>query len=192
MNRNEMRSTLDEESVRLSKALGQNLLHDQNVLRRIAKSADLQPADQVAGRLEQVAKYVVGVKAQQGIAIEQNGGDATDNDGIECDGAGGARRSWISRMYEDQAGAASRPPCAFALILVGWSNPTHTAVTISGVKPTNHASENASVVPVLPAAGWSGIWARVPVPRMTFCSSTWVARQATWVLTTRSPEGVCS
>ena len=41
-----MRSTLDEESVRLSKALGQNLLHDQNVLRRIAKAADLQPADQ--------------------------------------------------------------------------------------------------------------------------------------------------
>ncbi len=46
MNRNEIRSTLDEESVRLSKALGQNLLHDQNVLRRIAKAADLQPADQ--------------------------------------------------------------------------------------------------------------------------------------------------
>ena len=46
MNRNEIRSTLDEESVRLSKALGQNLLHDQNVLRRIAKAADLQPDDQ--------------------------------------------------------------------------------------------------------------------------------------------------
>ena len=46
MNRSEMRSTLDEESVRLSKALGQNLLHDQNVLRRIAKAADLQPTDQ--------------------------------------------------------------------------------------------------------------------------------------------------
>ena len=46
MNPSEMRSTLDEESVRLSKALGQNLLHDQNVLRRIAKAADLQPADQ--------------------------------------------------------------------------------------------------------------------------------------------------
>ena len=45
MNRNEIRSTLDEESVRLSKALGQNLLHDQNVLRRIAKAADLHPAD---------------------------------------------------------------------------------------------------------------------------------------------------
>ena len=29
MNPNEIRSTLDEESVRLSKALGQNLLHDQ-------------------------------------------------------------------------------------------------------------------------------------------------------------------
>ena len=46
MNPSEMRSTLDEESVRLSKALGQNLLHDQNVLRRIAKAANLQPADQ--------------------------------------------------------------------------------------------------------------------------------------------------
>ena len=46
MNPSEMRSTLDEESVRLSKALGQNLLHDQNVLRRIAKAAYLQPADQ--------------------------------------------------------------------------------------------------------------------------------------------------
>ena len=42
MNRSEMRSTLDEESVRLSKALGQNLLHDQNVLRRIAKAAKLK------------------------------------------------------------------------------------------------------------------------------------------------------
>ena len=47
MNRNDIRNTLDEESVRLSKALGQNLLHDQNVLRRIAKAADLQEDDQV-------------------------------------------------------------------------------------------------------------------------------------------------
>ena len=47
MNRNDIRNTLDEESVRLSKALGQNLLHDQNVLRRIAKAADLQEEDQV-------------------------------------------------------------------------------------------------------------------------------------------------
>jgi len=46
MNRSEIRGTLDEESVRLSKALGQNLLHDQNVLRRIAQAADLQPDDQ--------------------------------------------------------------------------------------------------------------------------------------------------
>ncbi|MDG2213637.1 MAG: 16S rRNA (adenine(1518)-N(6)/adenine(1519)-N(6))-dimethyltransferase RsmA [Verrucomicrobiota bacterium] len=47
MNRNDIRTTLDEESVRLSKSLGQNLLHDQNVLRRIAKAADLQEEDQV-------------------------------------------------------------------------------------------------------------------------------------------------
>ena len=47
MTPSEMRSTLDEESVRLSKALGQNLLHDQNVLRRIVSAAELAPGDQV-------------------------------------------------------------------------------------------------------------------------------------------------
>ena len=45
MNRNNIQNTLDEKSVRLSKALGQNLLHDQNVLLRIAKAAELQPDD---------------------------------------------------------------------------------------------------------------------------------------------------
>ncbi len=45
MNRNDIHNTLDEKSVRLSKALGQNLLHDQNVLLRIAKAAKLQPDD---------------------------------------------------------------------------------------------------------------------------------------------------
>ena len=47
MNRNEIHNTLDEESIRLSKSLGQNLLHDQNVLRRIVKAGDLTTEDKV-------------------------------------------------------------------------------------------------------------------------------------------------
>ena len=47
MNKTDIRETLDEESIRLTKSLGQNLLHDQNVLRRIAKSGDLSPTDKV-------------------------------------------------------------------------------------------------------------------------------------------------
>ena len=47
MNRTDIRETLDEESIRLTKSLGQNLLHDQNVLRRIAKAGDLSPNDKV-------------------------------------------------------------------------------------------------------------------------------------------------
>ena len=47
MNKTDIRETLDEESIRLTKSLGQNLLHDQNVLRRIAKAGDLSPSDNV-------------------------------------------------------------------------------------------------------------------------------------------------
>jgi hypothetical protein len=47
MNKTDIRETLDEESIRLTKSLGQNLLHDQNVLRRIAKAGDLSPTDKV-------------------------------------------------------------------------------------------------------------------------------------------------
>jgi len=47
MNRNEIHNTLDEESIRLSKSLGQNLLHDQNVLRRIVKAGELTTEDKV-------------------------------------------------------------------------------------------------------------------------------------------------
>ena len=47
MNRTDIRETLNEESIRLTKSLGQNLLHDQNVLRRIVRTADLQPDDEV-------------------------------------------------------------------------------------------------------------------------------------------------
>ncbi|MDP7011574.1 MAG: 16S rRNA (adenine(1518)-N(6)/adenine(1519)-N(6))-dimethyltransferase RsmA [Verrucomicrobiota bacterium] len=47
MNKTDIRSTLDQESIRLTKALGQNLLHDQNVLQRIIKAGDLTPEDKV-------------------------------------------------------------------------------------------------------------------------------------------------
>ena len=47
MNRNEIYNTLDEESIRLSKSLGQNLLHDQNVLKRIVKAGELTTEDKV-------------------------------------------------------------------------------------------------------------------------------------------------
>ena len=47
MNRNQIHNTLDEESIRLSKSLGQNLLHDQNVLRRIVKAGELKTEDKV-------------------------------------------------------------------------------------------------------------------------------------------------
>ena len=52
MSRTDIRKTLDEESIRLTKSLGQNLLHDQNVLRRIVKAADIQPDDEVLEVLE--------------------------------------------------------------------------------------------------------------------------------------------
>jgi len=47
MNPSEIRGALDEESIRLTKSLGQNLLHDQNVLHRIVKVAELQPTDEI-------------------------------------------------------------------------------------------------------------------------------------------------
>ena len=45
MNRTDIRETLDEESIRLTKSLGQNLLHDQNVLRQIVPGVLLPAAD---------------------------------------------------------------------------------------------------------------------------------------------------
>ena len=52
-----------------------------------------------------------------------------------------------------QAGAASTPPWALALIFFGWSKPIQTPVTRSGVKPMNQTSNPSLVVPVLPPAG---------------------------------------
>ena len=44
MNRTDIRETLDEESIRLTKSLGQNLLHDQNVVLRQNVLGVLLPA----------------------------------------------------------------------------------------------------------------------------------------------------
>ena len=46
------------------------------------------------------------------------------------------------------------------------------------MKPTNHASVNSSVVPVLPAAGQS-MFAVVPVPSVMFCLRISVALAVT-------------
>ena len=43
----EMREWLDKRDIQLTKSLGQNFLHDANQLERIAKAAELTPADKV-------------------------------------------------------------------------------------------------------------------------------------------------
>ena len=53
--------------------------------------------------------------------------------------------------------------------------PTQTALTRSGVYPTNQASRHSLAVPVLPATGRSPSPAAVPVPRWT----TWVRMPVT-------------
>ena len=63
-------------------------------------------------------------------------------------------------------------------------NPTHTAVTSSGVYPTNQASAHSSLVPVLPATG-RPIRAFTPVPRVTTCCSTPVTVRDVVSLSTR-------
>ncbi len=74
MNRTDIRQTLDEESIRLTKSLGQNLLHDQNVLRRIVKAADIQPDDEVlevGPGLGALTEFLL-PKAQNLLAIEKD------------------------------------------------------------------------------------------------------------------------
>src|SRR5262245_52113010 len=63
-------------------------------------------------------------------------------------------------MNEVQIGSAACAP----LRPSGWllSRPTHTTVSSSGVKPTNHASRRSLVVPVLPAASSVKPFARAP------------------------------
>lgn len=74
MNRTDIRKTLDEESIRLTKSLGQNLLHDQNVLRRILKAADIQPDDEVlevGPGLGALTEFLL-TKAKHLLAIEKD------------------------------------------------------------------------------------------------------------------------
>ena len=47
MKLSEMRELLDARDIQLTKSLGQNFLHDQNQLRRIAAAAELSPKDRV-------------------------------------------------------------------------------------------------------------------------------------------------
>ena len=53
--------------------------------------------------------------------------------------------------------AAHRPPCG---------KPTHTAVTIWGIAPNDHASLAFCAVPVLPNCG-RPMFAPTPVPELT-------------------------
>lgn len=47
MKLSEMKQWLDEHGVQLTKSLGQNFMHDQNQLRRMVQSAELNPPDRV-------------------------------------------------------------------------------------------------------------------------------------------------
>ena len=69
-------------------------------------------------------------------------------------------------MNDVQIGSAACAP----LRPSGWlsSRPTHTTVSSSGVKPTNHASRRSLVVPVLPAASAVNPFARAPAPVPSF------------------------
>src|SRR3954447_4780411 len=78
-------------------------------------------------------------------------------------------------MYAPQIGAAATPPAAPGMDSREFAWPTHTAVERRGVYPTNHASVNSSVVPVLPAAGQPMTFAAVPVPASTFSWRIFVA-----------------
>src|SRR5690606_3295934 len=78
--------------------------------------------------------------------------------------SGTARSSYVARMMRPNTGAAKPPPVAARPSGVGLSYPIHTAPTISGVYPTNHASVALFVVPVLPATGPRKPAVRTPVP----------------------------
>src|SRR5664279_2603677 len=73
--------------------------------------------------------------------------------------------------------AGHEPPVTVMRVVGGCilisleGKPTHTAVTSCGVYPTNQASAQLSLVPVLPAAG-RPIRALMPVPRVTTCCRT--------------------
>src|SRR5687768_18087693 len=82
-------------------------------------------------------------------------------------------------MNDVQIGSAACDP----LKPSGWlsSRPTHTTVSSSGVKPTNHASRRSLVVPVLPAASREKPAARAPaaVPSLRTLRIMLVDRKST-------------
>ena len=77
----------------------------------------------------------------------------------------GSRLAWAATIILRQIWAGISPPVTL-FIGVSSSLPTHTPQTQSGVKPTNQASRQFWLVPVLPAAGRPNA-ARVPVPSST-------------------------
>src|SRR5579883_2747126 len=68
-------------------------------------------------------------------------------------------------MKSMNTGRATVAPCSVGPRVRGWSKPTKTPQTRSGVKPMNQVSLASSVVPVLPASGLPMTRARRPVPR---------------------------
>ena len=69
-------------------------------------------------------------------------------------------------MKSAQIGSATRAPDAPSRIDSGWSKPTHTPATTADEKPTNQASRESLVVPVLPPITPRTPWAR---PRPIRC-----------------------
>src|SRR3954454_21386034 len=70
------------------------------------------------------------------------------------------------------------PPATPGIGTREFAWPTQVEVDRRGVKPTNHASLNSSVVPVLPAAG-QPMFAFVPVPAWMFLRRISVASAVT-------------
>ncbi len=103
-------------------------------------------------------------------AASDSGGASDAADTVSPDGSSpsqgksrAARPSWATSMKRLQMSAGSCPPVTLSIGRPS-SLPTQTPQTQSGVKPTNQASRQVWLVPVLPAAG-RPIAARTPVPR---------------------------
>ena len=76
----------------------------------------------------------------------------------------------LSRIFREkstQMGLAALDPVSYFPKVLSSSNPTHTPVTYSGVKPMYQASCKLLVVPVFPALGRLSARARQPVPYLT-------------------------
>ena len=96
-------------------------------------------------------------------------------------------------MKAVHAGAASRPPCASAMIFFGLSKPIHTPASRSAVYPMNQTLVPSLVVPVLPPAGRRNpelqMLAAVPRRSTSFIMSTMIHASSGERTVLR--EGVC-